>query len=238
MLSDLRTLRQLMRPGRGATHRERLDDFYDRQAGDYDRFRERLLSNRAELYADLEIHPGRRLLEVGGGTARNLEFLGEQISVLEQVTVLDLCQPLLDRAQERIDRLGWGNVETCTADATTWRAEAPYHIITCSYSLSMIPDWFAAIDNAINNLAPGGQFAVVDFYRSRKHPDTGLRKHGYLRRHFWSWWFSHDGVHLRDDLVPYLRHRLTDCQITETLARVPYVPGKVPVVRLIGRKPA
>ena len=61
-------------------------------------------------------------------------------------------------------------------------------------------------------------------------------KHGYLRRHFWPWWFGHDNVHLHQDILPYLIDKLVDVKLTETLAKVPYMPGKVPVFRLTGRK--
>ena len=186
---------------------------------------------------DLAIDQHDRLLDIGGGTGRNLEFLGESINKLDQATVLDLCEPLLQQAQKRIERLGWENVDTVCTDATTWRSDKPYSIATCSYSLSMIPDWYAAIDNALANLAPGGQLAVVDFYLSRKHPRDTFTQHGYLRRHFWRWWFAHDNVFLREDLLPYLCDRCPDHRVTETMAKVPYMPFKVPVFRFIGKKP-
>ena len=49
------------------------------------------------------------------------------------------------------------------APMTTWQSIEAYDIATCSYSLSMIPDWYAAIDNALANLKPGGQLGGLIF---------------------------------------------------------------------------
>ena len=61
--------------------------------------------------------------------------------------------------------------------------EAPVDVVTFSYSLTMIPDWFAAIENALRMLRPGGQIGVVDFYVSRKYPAQPLHLwHAYRRK--------------------------------------------------------
>ena len=68
-------------------------------------------------------------------------------------------------------------------------------LVTFSYSLTMIPDWFAAIDNACALLANEGTLGVVDFYVARKHPEAGLRAHGWLQRTFWCAVGLHSGLH-------------------------------------------
>ena len=46
------------------------------------------------------------------------------------------------------------------ADATTFQPDAgKADVVTFSYSLTMIPDWFAAIDNALAMLRPAGRSA-------------------------------------------------------------------------------
>jgi S-adenosylmethionine-diacylgycerolhomoserine-N-methlytransferase len=114
------------------------------------------------------------------------------------------------------------------ADATVWRPPQLVDGVLCAYSLTMIPDWFAAVDNAITMLRPGGTLAVVDFHVPR---GSGAG------RTFWPWWFGHDGVHPNADLLPYLHHRLRALRVVEGRAQLPYLPGlRVPWFRFVGSK--
>ena len=94
-------------------------------------------------------------------------------------------------AEQRKREHGWSQVETVEADATVFEpVEGCVDVVTFSYSLSMIPDWFAAIENALSILKPGGVIGVVDFYVSRKYPADGLRRHRWFTRNFWPMWFA------------------------------------------------
>lgn len=238
MLADLGVIRQLLRgTPRGIDHKERLERFYRPQAGGYDRFRERLLRGRRELIDRLPVGPGSTVVELGGGTGRNLEFFGERLAMFTSLVLVDLCPPLLERARERCRLHGWSNVRCIEADATRYGPEAPVDCVYLSYALTMIPDWFAAIDNALAMLKPGGTLGVVDFYVSRSHPSPGLRRHGAATRHFWPLWFGHDGVNLNPDHLPYLMARTIDHQVVEEHSSVPWMGGlRVPCYRFIGRK--
>jgi S-adenosylmethionine-diacylgycerolhomoserine-N-methlytransferase len=78
-------------------------------------------------------------------------------------------------ARERIAANGWKNVEAVEADATTWRPrEERVDFVTFSYSLTMIPDWFLAMDHAHKLLGTGGLIGIVDFYVSRKYARTSF----------------------------------------------------------------
>lgn len=218
--------------------RDRLNGFYGPQAAHYDAFRERLLQGRAQLLHDLggRLKKGDVLLEMGAGTGRNLEFLGPRLDDLTRVELVDICQPLLTQAKAR-----WQHrpeVQVIEADATLYRPDQPVDAVYFSYSLSMIPDWFSAIDNALSLLKPGGLLAVVDFYVSRRSPSAGHRRHSAFSRHFWPAWFGHDGVQPSADHLPYLEARCEPLELTEEMAKMPYLPLlKVPYYRFIGRKP-
>lgn len=238
MAGDLAVIRQLLRgEPRHGEHKERLEKFYGPQADAYDRFRERLLHGRKELIDALPIGPGAHVVELGGGTGRNLEFFGERLSSFASVTLVDLCPALLERAKVRCEGKGWQHVHCIEADATRFGPAQPVDAVYLSYSLTMIPDWFAAIDNAIAMLRPGGIIGVVDFYVSRKHPAPGLKRHGTFARTFWPLWFGHDGVRPNPDHLPYLMAKTTPVSLVESQARVPYLPGlRSPHYRYIGRK--
>jgi S-adenosylmethionine-diacylgycerolhomoserine-N-methlytransferase len=237
--TDLGILYHLLRPrAASADAAARLEAFYERQADAYDAFRRRLLHGREDLMSWLEVPAGGRLLDMGGGTGSNLECLGPRLDQLGSAEVVDLCPALLKVAQDRIRRQGWPNVTTVLADATTYQPEGPADVITFSYSLSMIPDWFKAIDRAYDLLRPGGQIGVADFYISRKWPPPGLRKHGRLQRLFWPLWFSWDNVFLSPDCLPYLLSRFATVRLEERLGRAPYLLGlQMPYYLFVGRKP-
>jgi S-adenosylmethionine-diacylgycerolhomoserine-N-methlytransferase len=234
--SDLQVLFHLLRgqPSEGS-HAQRLQAFYAPQAERYDAFRERLLHGRSELISDIHLPAGARLAELGGGTGRNLLFFGERLSQFGRVHLVDLCPALLEQARYRF--VGEPKVDIVEADVTHWQAEAPLDCVIFSYALTMIPDWRAAIDNAVAQLGDDGCLAVVDFYVSAIRPDAALRRHSAFTRWFWPKWFGHDGVALDPQRLDYLRAVLPNHQLVEGQAPVPYLPGmRVPFYRFIGRR--
>jgi S-adenosylmethionine-diacylgycerolhomoserine-N-methlytransferase len=238
---DLRILYHMtLAPIRGKNHAERMEEFYNHQAGAYDDFRRRLLHGREELYQKLPTPPGGVWIEMGGGTASNLEYLGERIRGLSSVTVVDLAPSLLKVASERAAAKGWTNVQTVEADVTTFSpGGAGADVVTFSYSLTMIPDWFAAMDQAIALLKPGGVLGVVDFFVSRKYPADGRSRHSWFTRNFWPVWFGTDNVHPSADHIPYLTRRLETVVLDERSGKVPYVPFvRAPYYLFVGRKPS
>lgn len=265
LLSDLKTLYHvLMRPIRGADHAARMESFYAPQAAAYDASRRRLLPGREELYQSIEVPEGGVWVDMGGGTGANLECLerkgvgcpfrerpagcvaqetpdpfSAKIAALGHVYVVDLSPSMLAIARGRIQRHGWQNVTAIEADATTFRPPAgSADVVTFSYSLTMIPDWFAALENARAILKPGGLIGVVDFYVSRKHPAAGLARHGWFARTFWPIWFAGANVFPSPDHAAFLHSRFEPVRFCEGCAKVPYLPLlRVPYYIFVGRKP-
>jgi S-adenosylmethionine-diacylgycerolhomoserine-N-methlytransferase len=236
LAADARVLLSLLRGlPRRSSHADALAGFYGPQAHRYDDFRERLLKGRAELIQALPCGPGDRVVELGGGTGRNLEFFGPRLSTFAAVDLVDLCRPLLDVADRRV--AGMSNVTLVHDDASTWRPAAPVDCVYLSYALTMMPRWDAVVDNAAAMLRSGGTIGVVDFYVSPPHPPAGRARHDWLTRTLWPAWFRHDGVNLRADRLTYLQQRFETRQLSECRARVPYLPlVTAPYYVFIGRK--
>lgn len=236
--NDAAVLRQMLRGmPRSASHAQNLQNFYSAQAQDYDRFRERLLRGREELITCLlaKLPSQARIVELGGGTGRNLDFFGDRLDDIAQFDLVDLCPALLDRARERIAH--HPQVRMIEADATTYTPTAPVDCVYFSYSLTMIPDWRIALANALAMLKPGGLLGIVDFYTSAAKPDTGLIRHSAFTRQFWPRWFAHDGVRLNPAHLTMLRERLPNHELAEHRAAVPYLPLiRVPYYVFVGRK--
>jgi S-adenosylmethionine-diacylgycerolhomoserine-N-methlytransferase len=239
LASDLRVLYHLaVTPVRGATHAERLEAFYRDQSGAYDDFRKRLLHGREEMLAALDVPEAGRWLDMGGGTGHNVEAFGGRRARLTEVTIVDLCPSLLKVADQRIQKNGWTNVHTVVGDACTYAHDAgPVDAVTFSYSLTMIPNWFQAIQRAYDQLKPGGTIGVVDFYISRKWPAPGMKRHSAFQRFLWPTWFGFDNVFLSPDHLPQLQSLFSSERLEERMGKVPYLLGlKAPYYIYVGRK--
>ena len=95
-----------------------MESFYGGQAKDYDSFRKKLLHGREDLWKSLPKPKGGVWVDMGGGTGSNIENLGDEISKLGKVYVVDLSESLLEVAQSRFKERGWDNAVTAAADAT------------------------------------------------------------------------------------------------------------------------
>jgi S-adenosylmethionine-diacylgycerolhomoserine-N-methlytransferase len=236
---DVAVLARLVRGmPRSPSHAQALSAFYGPQSTHYDRFRERLLSGRAELIQSLSLPDRAHVVELGGGTGRNAEFFGAALDRIETIEIVDLCAPLLEQARERARKIP--QLRAIEADATTYRPAQPVDAVILSYALTMIPDWRGAIANAVAMLKPGGVLAVVDFYVSPapREGAVGIR-HSAVTRRFWPAWFAHDGVRLDARHLPMLRQMLPDHDVVEARAPVPYLPlARVPYYRFVGHKRA
>lgn len=117
-----------------------------------------------------------------------------------------------------------------------WDSES-VDVVTFSYSLTMIPDWFAAISEAKRVLKPGGLIAVVDFFVARKHPTVNDMHQSSLSRAFWTNWFGWDNVFLSSDHLPLLRREFSCVSSTQARSKVPYLPFiRAPYYHFIGKK--
>jgi S-adenosylmethionine-diacylgycerolhomoserine-N-methlytransferase len=239
LASELKVLYHMMlAPIRGRSHAERLENFYHGQATTYDAFRTRLLHGRRALWTALPLPEAGVWVDMGGGTASNLLYFGAAIHRLARVYVVDMCPALLHIARQRVATHGWTNVTIVEADAARFMPdEASVDVVTFSYSLTMMPNWFAALDHAWQLLRSGGLIGVVDFYVSRKYPEAAHVRHPWFTRTVWPIWFGFDNVFPNPDHLPYLQHRFTPWLFSEHRGTMPYMPwARVPYYRFIGQK--
>ena len=237
----LKTLYYLtLSPIRGESHEERLESFYRHQAGDYDAFREKMLHGRDELFTQLPANVGDVWVDLGAGTGRNAERFGERLECFSSAQLVDLSGSLLAIAERRIQDRGWENAKAIHADATTLDIpNESVDLVTFAYSLTMIPKWFSALENARRMLKPGGMIGVVDFYVSHKHPDAQRVRHGWFTRTFWPTWFALDNVFPSVDHLPLLTSHFESVYLQERRGKIPWLPLiRAPHYIFIGRKPS
>jgi S-adenosylmethionine-diacylgycerolhomoserine-N-methlytransferase len=238
LLTDLKNIYHLtIKSVHGTDHAERMESFYADQAEIYDDFRKRFLQGRERLYAQLKSPPGGVWADLGAGTGWCLEHCGVPIRHFSKIYLVDIAPSMLKMAQARASSHRWNHVETVVADACRFLPPTTVDIVTFSYSLTMIPDWRAAMETAWKILKPGGTIGVADFYVARRTPSSGFTRHSWLTRTLWPTWFQRGDVLICPDHVPYLHERFTPTSLYEGLAKVPYLPLlRIPFYVFIGRK--
>jgi S-adenosylmethionine-diacylgycerolhomoserine-N-methlytransferase len=149
-------------------HAALMDVVYKRQRHIYDLSRKYYLFGRDRLIRELALKPGERLVEIGCGTARNLIKIARRYPDC-QLFGLDASQEMLKTASESIShaglasriRLVHGYAENLSPEL--FGETKSFDRAVFSYSLSMIPDWRAALKAAGGALTPNGKVHIVDF---------------------------------------------------------------------------
>lgn len=198
--------------------------------------------------------------QVGGGTGYNIEKMGDYVDVQEffqAVYLVDLSTSLCEVARKRFEALRWTNVRVICEDARAFQfshyeevrtpkaiEKSTYpdgssvgeqegaDLITMSYALSMIPEFYPVIDSLTSLLSVNGIIGVVDFYvqseidfQSRNYTGGVLDRHcTWLSRTFWRTWFELDRVNLEAArrVWTYQNILLSRAWLTSTgLSRIP-----------------
>ncbi len=158
----------MIEPANDAGHAALMDRVYRRQRHFYDLTRKYYLLGRDRLVRDLQARPGQSIVEIGCGTARNLIRIAERYPGVK-LYGLDASAQMLRTAGDAIARaklsgriaLKHGLAEDVTPGF--FGLEQPFDHAIFSYSLSMIPDWRAALTAAASSVRPDGRVHVVDF---------------------------------------------------------------------------
>jgi phosphatidylethanolamine/phosphatidyl-N-methylethanolamine N-methyltransferase len=113
---------------------------------------------------------GGRILEVGVGTGISLP---DYVRTNRLVGV-DLSEPMLRKAQERVVELGLSNVEgLAVMDAERLAfPDASFEVVVAQYVITTVPNPEGTLDEFARVLKPGGEIVLV----SRVGAEAGLRR--------------------------------------------------------------
>lgn len=146
-------------------------------------------------------------VDIGGGTGWNVEQISKLVDIgkrFKHVYIVDVSQSLCQVARQRIRKMGWANVTVVCQDAATFRLpdNEKAGLVTMSYSLSMVKEYYKMVDHIMDLLDPVvGRMAVVDFSVNSRC--------SWISRVFWQHWFEVDQVYLDPSRRQYLKHKLT-----------------------------
>jgi phosphatidylethanolamine/phosphatidyl-N-methylethanolamine N-methyltransferase len=119
---------------------------------------------------------GGRILEVGVGTGISLPYYDRA----SRLVGVDLSEPMLRKAQERVSSLGLHNVEGLVVMDAQRMAfpDDSFDVIVAQLVVTTVPDPEATLDEFMRVLKPGGEIILV----SRVGADKGLRR--FVEKHF------------------------------------------------------
>jgi S-adenosylmethionine-diacylgycerolhomoserine-N-methlytransferase len=158
-----------------AGHARAMDTQYALQRHIYDLTRKYYLLGRDRLIRGLAVPAGGTVLEVATGTGRNLA-LTAKLYPDTRLFGFDISSEMLKSADINIAQGGarsrtmLGLADATAFDPQALFGESGFDRVFISYSLSMIPDWEAALAQALSVVEPGGSLHVVDFGQQEALP--------------------------------------------------------------------
>lgn len=237
-LAELRLLWESIRgvPA-GASRTERTSVPHRPQASRRSNAHNDVQSGRVRLLQALAPEPGHRVVELGAGAGNMLDVWGTRLQTLAALELVDISPSMLAQARRRA--LGCRNVRVVEGDAACYRAPWLADCVYFSYSLTMIPDWVRALNNALAMLRPGGKLGIVDYYVSGSDHSNARVRHAMLSQWFWTRWFAQGQVHLCANHLLALDTLTERVHLHEARGAVPHLPlVKAPYYVFVGVKPA
>jgi len=137
---------------------------YDKLAWVYDlTFGPSLHPGRIRAIRSMGIKPGDRILEVGVGTGINAPLYPRECPV----TGVDLSEPMLEKARERLARNGVHNVRLMQMDAANLEfPDDSFDIVYAPYLISVVPDPIKVAAEMRRVCRKGGRIVILNHFRS------------------------------------------------------------------------
>jgi phosphatidylethanolamine/phosphatidyl-N-methylethanolamine N-methyltransferase len=124
----------------------------------YDQVYSRLLLRAHQKIVALTLEEGNRLLEVGVGTGLLLPQYPEHV----HVTGIDISEPMLSRAAEKVLAHRLANIELRVGDAQRLSFKpATFDVVVLPFVITLLPNPEAALDECARVLKPGGSIIIA-----------------------------------------------------------------------------
>ncbi len=160
-----------MRPAAPAElDKETITKAYARWAPVYDLVFGTVFESGRRAAIDAAERVGGRILEVGVGTGIALP----DYKRTSRVCGVDISEPMLRKAQERVTELGLTHVEglwVMDAEHLSF-PDASFDVVVAQYVVTTVPNPEATLDELARVLKPGGEIVLV----SRVGAEAGLRR--------------------------------------------------------------
>jgi phosphatidylethanolamine/phosphatidyl-N-methylethanolamine N-methyltransferase len=111
---------------------------------------------------------GGRILEVGVGTGLSLP----DYSRSNRITGIDISEPMLRKAQERVRALGLTNIDALSVMDATKLAfpDASFDVVVAQFVITAVPDPEGTLDEFARVVRPGGEIILVNHIGAERGP--------------------------------------------------------------------
>jgi phosphatidylethanolamine/phosphatidyl-N-methylethanolamine N-methyltransferase len=139
---------------------------YEKLAVVYDLiFGPTLHPGRLEALKKMNIRPGDSVLEVGVGTGINLPLYPSTCSVVG----VDLSEPMLEKARDRVVEKGLRNCRVMEMDAAKMAfPDESFDIVYAPYLISVVPDPVKVTQEMRRVCKTGGRIIILNHFKSDK----------------------------------------------------------------------
>jgi S-adenosylmethionine-diacylglycerol 3-amino-3-carboxypropyl transferase len=187
-------------------HASFLNQFYRDQAIHYDGYRKQMLHGKPRLAEKIPFKKKDKVLILGCGTGDYVDLIPS--ASLSEITMVDLCEPLLEVARKR--NCG----KTVLGDITKFSdPQQKYDVIIITYTITMVPNWREVIPVIHAHMSPGAHLCVADFTVDGSFMDL-----------FWVNMFSNDNVHLCREHVEELDRNFSRVSMQVGYGGFPFIP--------------
>ena len=117
----------------------------------------------ASVIRSLKIEPDARVLEVGVGTGLSLEAYPPHAEIVG----IDLAEDMLAKAQHKIDRRGWRNIQVRPGDAQNMAfPDDSFDYVMAYHVISVVPDPQRMMAEMHRVCRPGGTIVMINHFRT------------------------------------------------------------------------
>jgi SAM-dependent methyltransferase len=107
--------------------------------------------------------PGERVVDVGSGAGQTLLELAERVGPAGRVLGVDVSEPMVERARQRVAAAGLSNVDVVLGDAQEHAFDGSFELVFSRLGVMFFRDPVAAFRNLRSALHPGGRLGFVCF---------------------------------------------------------------------------
>jgi len=216
-------------PSESASRKSTVDEIRCRFDNDVERFSNLETGQSATIDARLAMDlvaeaaakssPGANgLLDIGCGAGNYSLRVLQELGGLD-VTLVDLSQPMLDRAVDRVSAATNGRVATIAGDVREIDlGRERYDIVVAAavlHHLRTDQEWDAVFQKVFAALRPGGGFWIFDLVAS---PTAGIEE--VMQRRYSEYLVAFKGAEYRDHVLAYIEQEDTPRPVVDQLERM------------------